>query len=378
MSDLPKGKKAKKERPKSLSRLFLKAFLITIGSLVVIIAAGAIAFFATVRPPEIPSLAATITDNQGNQNSSGEAGQNPGGDQGSAQSGSSGQTAPERFTDDDRRDMFFTFLIIGINEGRNANTIMVASYNDVTGEANLISIPRDAPVHPTRNGRKLSSSYLIGLGGGRGMAGGVAQVQRDVMTVIGFMPDFYILIDYDAFFRIIDAVGGIEIYVPIRMRYDDPYQNLFIDIQPGLQQMNSETALHFARFRQSNPGSGYPSLPDGDLGRMRNQQAVVSAVAARVLRPANLLRIPEFVGIFNDSVHSDLSLGNLTWFATRLNSVRGTDALSTHTLPISRVGARNNVSYIYLDEAGVLELVNRTVNPFYRNIESGDINIIQY
>ena len=282
--------------------------------------------------------------------------------------------APERFTNDDRRDMFFTFLIIGLNEGVNVNTAMVASYCGITKEASLISIPRDVPVHPTRHGRKLSSSYLVGSGGDRGAAGGVAQVQRDIMTVIGFIPDFYVVVDYDAFFAIIDAVGGIEVYVPMRMRYTDPCQNLDINIYPGLQYMDSQTALHFARFRQG--GGGYPSPLAGDYFRIESQQAIINAVISRLLRPANIRRIPEFVNIFNDSVHTNLTVGNMLWFANQLNYIRGTDALSSYIMPTTGTSGAP-MWYELLDAMAVVELVNRTINPFFDDIELRDLNIIR-
>jgi len=280
--------------------------------------------------------------------------------------------APERMTDDDRRDMFWTFLIVGLNEGTNANTVMVASYCGVSREANLVSIPRDVPVHATRRGRKLSSSYLVGAGGGRGRAGGIAQVQRDVMNVIGFIPDFYIVIDYDAFFSIIDAVGGIEIDVPMRMRYDDRWQNLHIDIHPGVQRMDSETALHFVRFRRSN--RGYPSITD--FQRIENQQMVIDAVIRELLRPQSLLRIPEFVNIFNESVYTDLTMGNMMWFALELNNIRGTDAMHTHTLLPYRSGGSPNY-YEFLSATNVIDIINNTVNPFYIDLEVRDLNIIR-
>ena len=279
--------------------------------------------------------------------------------------------APERFTDDDRRDMFWTFLIIGLNEGTNANTVMVASYCGVSREANMISIPRDVPVNANRRGRKLSSSYLAGAANNRGRAGGVAQVQRDVMGVIGFIPDFYVVVDYDAFFSIIDAVGGIEIYVPMRMRYDDPCQNLHIDIHPGLQMMDSQTALHFSRFRMAN--RGYQSITD--FQRAENQQAVVNAVISSLLRPASLLRIPDFAAIFNESVHTNLTLGNITWFALELNNIRGTEAMSSYTLmPVHSSG--RPMYYEFLSPSNVVEIINRTVNPFYQDIELRDVSII--
>jgi len=283
---------------------------------------------------------------------------------------------------EDRREYFWTFLIIGLNEGTNANTIMVASYCGVTREANLISIPRDIPVNPNRNGRKFSSSYIIGAGQGRGIAGGVRQMQNDVRTVVGFIPDFYVVIDYDAFFSIIDAVGGIYIDVPIRMRYDDPFQNLRIDIHPGYQHMDAATALDFARFRQANRGSGFPDLPEGDIGRVRNQQAVINAVITRLLRPENLnpVKINEFIGIFNDSVHTNLTLTDMMFFANELNHIRRTDtmtdALSSYTFA-AHPGMSNGVSYMFLTPSNVVELLNRTVNPFDHALSASDLRIIR-
>jgi len=273
--------------------------------------------------------------------------------------------APHWAADAGRREYFWTFLIVGLNEGTNANTVMVASYCGITRRAELVSIPRDVPVHPTRNGRKIASSYIIGAARGGGVAGGIGRLQSDVKTVIGFVPDYYVLIDYDTFFTIIDAVGGIYIDVPIRMRYDDPCQNLYIDLHPGLQHMDGETALLFSRFRQANRGSGFPDMPGGDLGRIQNQQAVISAVISQLLRFENLnpIRINEFVGIFNDSVHTNIPLRDVPFFATELRHISGLDALTVHTFP-TQAAMRNGVSYQILTPSYVVEIINATINPF--------------
>jgi len=365
-------------------RIFLKSFYITVAASLAVIIALVITWSQLVTPPQQREFIAAqpidpnrpVVDDEGFL-----IVHRPDEEEGEDDDEYSWpvHTAPAWATD--RRPYFWTFLIIGLNEGINANTVMVASYCGISREAYLISIPRDVPVHPTRNGRKLSSSYMIGARSG-GAAGGVAQVQRDVQTVIGFVPDFYVLIDYDAFFTIIDAVGGIEIYVPQRMRYDDPYQNLFIDLHPGLQHMDSQAALHFSRFRQANRNSGYPGLPGGDLGRVRNQQAVIEAVIARLLRPENLnpVRINHFVNIFNDSVHTNISFTEALFFATELNHVRRadgiTDALTTYTFD-GPTGTVNGQSYVFLMPATVLELLNRTVNPFDRNFTAEDLRIVR-
>jgi len=355
-------------------RIFLKSFLITTVSSLALVALVTFAWSRVVAPPTIPVMGQVpMPPAERPINTDNESGYPE-----DEQEVEYIWPAPERFTQDDRRDIFWTFLIVGLNEGRNANTVMVASYCGITREANIISIPRDVPVNAARNGvaQKLASSYLAGAGGGRGRAGGIAQVQRDVMNVIGFIPDYYVLIDYDTFFTIIDAVGGIEVYVPIRMRYRDPCQNLDINIQPGLQHMDSATALDFARFRQANRNSGYPSLPDGDIGRTRNQQAVINAVISSLLTPASIIRIPEFVSIFNESVYTNLTFRDMMFFALELNHVRGTDALSTETLvPVQSSG--RPLYFEFLGPASVLEIINTTINPFYEDIELRDLNIIR-
>lgn len=351
-------KRKKRNKTLYIIRLFIKTFLVSIGAFCVVLGIGALLFFsiagAIVRPPDIPvppGFESNLSLNDSTE--------------------SFGPTTPERFTEEDRRELFFTFLIIGLNEGTNANTIMVASFDGIRGEANLISIPRDSLMNVDRRIRKLSGSYMAGALGGRGRAGGVAQMQREVMSIIGFVPDFYVVLDYDAFFAIIDAVGGIEMYVPFHMRYDDPLQNLHIDIPPGLQHMNSQTALHFARFRMSNPG--FRSITD--YQRIENQQAVINAVISELLSPASLLRIPEFVGVFNDSVYTNLTIGNMLWFANQLNNIRGTDALSTHIMPTTGTTGPP-MWYELLDPPAIVELVNQTINPYYSEVELRDLSII--
>lgn len=359
------------------TRVFYKSMAITMLSVVVLIVAGVIIWGRMSAPPDQrPVLPGEVGGHEVDED--GFLVVNPGSDDDNDNDNESPfpiYNAPSWA--EDRREYFWTFLIVGLTEGINANTIMVASYCGVTREANLVSIPRDVPVHPTRNGRKLSSSYMIGHRGG-GMAGGVAAMQRDVQTVIGFVPDFYVVIDYDTFFTIIDAVGGIYIDVPIRMFYTDQCQNLRIDFQPGLQHMNSADALRFARFRQGN--SGFPDLPGGDLGRIQSQHAVINAVIRELLRPASLFRIPEFINIFNESVYTNIALSDMSYFAGELNHIRQTDgvtdALSTYTFA-THGRMINGVSYQLLTPSNVVELVNRTINPFDQDISAADLRIIR-
>lgn len=280
---------------------------------------------------------------------------------------------PQTLQFEERRDNFFTFLLVGLTEGYGANTVMVASYDADTREAHLISIPRDTRVDFNRNNRKLVAAYQVGRLHGGGHAGGIARLKQEVATLIGFVPDFYIRIDYDAFERIIDSVGGIEVYVPFHMRWDDPLQNLHINIPAGQQTLDGRNALHFARHRNANPG--FRAITD--YQRMENQQLVINQLASQLLTPASLLRIPTFVEIFQQYFDTDLDLGALMWFANQARGIGDLSNLNMHTLPMGGTSGAP-AWYEFADPQAVLTLINATVNPMVRPVTLADVRIITH
>lgn len=283
-----------------------------------------------------------------------------------------GLSAPQGFTNEDRKEYFYTFLIMGLDEGINVDTIMVASYDGVSRTASIISIPRDVPMNVSRRHRKINVAYPAGVIHGGSHEAGIRQIKREIRTLIGFEPDFYVTIELDAFERIIDAVGGVYIDVPFHMRYDDPVQDLHINIPQGLQRLDGEQALNFSRFRMANPGHRAIT----DFGRVENQQAVIQAMLERLLTPASILRIPEFISIFQENVSTNITFQEMLWFASQLREVSSAYALSTYTLPIAHSSGPDDW-YEFADIQATLELVNRTVNPFTIPITTSDINILQ-
>jgi len=261
-----------------------------------------------------------------------------------------------------RRENFFTFLIFGLDNGVNTDTIMVAAFDEATRRGYIISIPRDTQVDVQRRVRKINAAFPVGRLNGGGHTGGVEQLKREVQTLIGFRPDYYVALEMDVAVQIIDVLGGVEIDVPFYMRYSDPYQNLFIDIPPGIQMLDGTNAMHFARFRLAAPG--YKAVTDFD--RIEHQQQLLMSLLKTTLRPANFLNIPELARLADDMLVTDLELGNMAWFGEQLALARHNFALETYTLPIA--GTQRQGWYELPCAEGILELVNRTVNPFTSDI----------
>ena len=283
-------------------------------------------------------------------------------------------SAPTITANEARKPDFYTFLVFGLTEGLNANTIMVASYDARTGRGHVISIPRDTQVDVTRNNRKIVAAYNVGRLNDAGHKGGVNRLKDEVQTIVGFRPDFYVRIDYEAFIRMVNAVGGVEVYVPFHMRYDDPYQDLHIDLSAGQQTLDGYDALRFARYRRGNN----PGQTITDYQRIEHQQQIIDSIFRGLLTPLTILRIPEFVSIFNNHLYTDLSHGELLWFANEMRGlITGTSAgaLEFHTLPMLGTSGAPHW-FEWADERGIVELVNQTVNPFVRDITSRDLRIV--
>jgi len=286
-----------------------------------------------------------------------------------------GRRTPEGFTDEDRKHpMFYTFLIFGLDEGNNTDTIMVASYDGETRQAHLIGIPRDSKVNVKRTTKKINAAFPVGYTYDGGFDGGVSQLKREIKTIIGFIPDYYICVDLNAFVKLVEAVGGVDVYVPRDMVYDDPIQNFHVNIKKGNRHLNGEDALKFARFRKSNDGNHVD-----DYDRIVNQQTVITAALQNALKPENLNKAADFVTIFTENVRTDLKFNELLWFATELNYIKdkGVDSISMHTLPTCGTSGLPDW-YEFIDAAAVVKLVNETVNPYAKDIEEKNLDIIAY
>jgi len=218
-----------------------------------------------------------------------------------------------------------------------------------------------------RNVRRINSAYPAGRIHAGGHVGGVDQLKREVQTIIGFRPDFYVSIEEAAFERIVDAVGGVYIDVPFHMVYNDPWQNLHINIPAGRQRLNGENALHFVRYRLGSGNS--PTISDHQ--RMQHQQQLIAAMMNELLTPRVITSIPELLRTYQDHVNTNLTIGQMLAFAEVF--VLGGVNLNTYNYPTNSVRSTRWYEIPIADEA--LELINRTINPFTRDITMANLRL---
>lgn len=198
------------------------------------------------------------------------------------------KTVPNTVTAGMKEDRV-NILLIGIGgdahpgSGKQlADALMVLSLQPSTRRAALISVPRDYYVDLGRYGRKrINSAHLIGEDGYPG--GGPGLTLDGVSKIIGQPLHAFVRVDFAAFEKVIDELGGIDVYVH-RPFYDTMFNDGF---QRGWQHMSGKRALAYARYRYANSEEG------NNYARELRQQQVVAAVRARISRlgPQDLLRL---------------------------------------------------------------------------------------
>jgi LCP family protein required for cell wall assembly len=169
--------------------------------------------------------------------------------------------------------------------------MLLVRFNPDRPAIRVLSIPKDSQVVLPKIGLdKISRAYNLG---------GAPLAARVVSRTLNNVPlDRYISINMDALRQLVDRMGGIEVFVPQRMAYQDRTQRLQIDLEPGWQTLNGEQAEQFARFRASNIG---------DLDRVQRQQMLIAALRDRLTSPAVLPQLPEITKIMQTAVQTNLS-----------------------------------------------------------------------
>jgi LCP family protein required for cell wall assembly len=238
-----------------------------------------------------------------------------------------------------RRSKPFNVLLIGadvrgkIKVGRS-DTIIIARLDPSKKRAVLISIPRDTRVKVEGHGfTKINHSYAYG---------GVPLLIKTIKSFLNIEINHYAEVDFRGFKKIVDALGGVDIYVDKEL----VDQKSRIHIKPGLNHLKGEEALGYVRFRKD---------PRGDFGRIERQQKFFQALIDKSSSWSSLWRLPRLVEIVAENLRTDMSAFEMLNYARLFSSIKKRDLV---TVSLPGVPRRiNGLSYVIPDEAGVSEVL---------------------
>lgn len=226
-----------------------------------------------------------------------------------------------------------TIAVFGIDEdGTRTDVIFVVNFNSKTNKAKVLSIPRDTKVQWTEGQRNKLKEY-------RGINtytskinemtayGGIEHIREftinQIENMLGVKIDNYVIVNLEAFRKIVDAIEGVEVDVPRRMRYTDNSQGLYINLEAGPQILDGNKAEQLVRFRQ---------YLNGDVDRIQVQQLFLKAFAKKVMSPQMITKIPQIIPIIFTYIKTDISLTQIASYYPFLQSF-SVNNLSFNTIP---------------------------------------------
>lgn len=250
-------------------------------------------------------------------------------------------------TDSDVTREPFYMLLLGTDgrpgeETYRTDSIILARVDPTDKEVTLISIPRDTAY--VYKGSTVKINAVFSYGGSDDMV-------QAVNDLCGVQISEYAEINFDGLKALVDAVGGIDIYVPEGDGVDDPEAGPVV-IEPGQQHMNGEAALTFCRARHQ--------FADGDYTRMRHQRMVLGALAEKILNNLDVTTVPALMNQLADMVKTSL---NVTDIVSLINAMHGMDVDNMYSANLpSWAGADtyiNGQSFVFVDETALAEMMAR-------------------
>lgn len=216
------------------------------------------------------------------------------------------------------------------NFNGNTDSMLLVQLDPVSNTVRTLSLPRDTRVWlPGLGWRKLNATLpRLGPDG----------MVRAVETLTGLQLQAYVLVNLHGVRHLTDALGGVDIYVPQNMRYNDTAAKLHIRLDKGWRRLSGAQAEQFVRFR---------SDAMGDIGRLQRQQTFVKALARRLLAPSGAARLSALPKVLQGDVRTNASTRDIS---AALGMALHWPRVETFLLP-GRFLTANRVSYWGVDAA---------------------------
>lgn len=227
--------------------------------------------------------------------------------------------------------------------GVRSDTMIILNVDTRGKSVNAISIPRDSKVYLAEDHgvQKINAAYALG---------GIDLTKKTIEETLGIKIHNYIIVNAEGVRQLIDAIGGVPIYIDQRMKYDDYSAKLHINFDKGDYVLNGAEAEEYLRFRKDFLG---------DIGRVHRQQKFIKALMEKVKSPDTLKKIPEVLKIASLYTRTDLNLYQMSQYAALARDI-DLNKVEFVTLP-GGPNKKGIISYWILDPEKTQQVINRLI-----------------
>lgn len=223
-----------------------------------------------------------------------------------------------------------------------SDAILLVRFDPAIKKISSLSVPRDSRVDiPGIGYGKINSANYVG--------GASLSAQTVSQTLGNVEIDRYFRVNVDGFGKLVDALGGVDIYVPKRMKYQDDSQHLYINLNPGQQHLDGSKTVQYMRYRHDDLG---------DIGRVQRQQTLIRALIEQKLNLATVARLPDILAVLKENIDTNLSIEEMLALAAFAAKTDRKDARMLMAPGRFSEPGEFPLSYWILNEGNLLRLMS--------------------
>ena len=223
-------------------------------------------------------------------------------------------------------------------DGLRTDAIMLASYNTEENSVNMLSVPRDLRMYVGNRYQKVNAAHAFYT---NGQIGGAVAVCEAVSRLTGVPINYYIDFSFDTVAKAMDQLGPVTFTIPdlygdgVGMVYDDPAQDLHINLPPGTYNLNGEQIVHLLRYRKGNPDpvtgirKGYIN---GDEDRIKIQQEFIKTMVDQKLNLSLIQKLPSIFSSVMSELDTNLTIKDVIRYSKYLTDFTAA-GIRTETIP---------------------------------------------
>lgn len=237
-------------------------------------------------------------------------------------------------------------LLLGIDArpqlaSLNTDVIMAIAVNPETKAGTVVSIPRDTYIPATMGFRanKANAFYANFYVDDKDTA--MDKIKQLFGDLLGIRFDYAVTVNFQALVDVVDALGGVDVYVDMDMRYVDRADGTNINLKKGQQVLDGKQTLDFVRYRKSHNGS---TAESSDFERNQRQQQVIKAILNKLMTPSGMTKINSLIEAVGNNVRTDMPKEQIKDFITTYMSI---DMNNVNMIPLEGTWKS---PYIYLKD----------------------------
>ena len=262
-----------------------------------------------------------------------------------------------------RKDVY-NILVVGHDRAAKlADVIMLVNYDVNAGKVAVMQIPRDTYIDAGSNVPQINVLFAANYNHAvydrisNPTQYAAEQLAQALEKNLCIQIQYTAVMNLDGFAGIVDAIGGVPINVPVDMKYNDPEQNLYINIKAGPQTLMGEDAEGFVRFRED--------FVQADIGRVNMQKLFLAAFFNKLKSSVSVSTVSALASNVISNLTTDIPLQDVVYLGRNVLSV---DLSDFTMLTIPGEGVSGLRSYYVINRADTLKAINAHFNIYDNDI----------